>query len=119
MVQDLLAVTMEWPISELIKRPKIFKKATDELKRVIGREGGSRRRIKDEHHLPCMEAIFKETMRMHPAAPMLVPRQAHKHGKAAGTRILIDVWSIVRNRTSWHAPEEFRPERFIGIKKDV
>ncbi|KAM3380019.1 hypothetical protein P3S68_005592 [Capsicum galapagoense] len=42
--QDLLAggtessaVTVEWAISELLKKPEIFKKATEELDRVIGR----------------------------------------------------------------------------------
>nr|GMD38685.1 cytochrome P450 71A1-like [Ipomoea batatas] len=43
--QDLLAggtessaVTVEWAISELLKKPEIFKKATDELDRVIGQK---------------------------------------------------------------------------------
>nr|XP_010911364.2 cytochrome P450 71A1-like [Elaeis guineensis]XP_010932407.1 cytochrome P450 71A1 [Elaeis guineensis] len=117
------AMTVEWAISELLKRPEIFKKATEELDRVIGRHRWVEE--KELHHLPYIEAIIKETMRMHPVAPMLVPRQCREdcnvagYDIPAGTRVLVNVWTIGRDPTIWDAPEEFRPERFIGSTIDV
>ncbi|KAL6520788.1 hypothetical protein OROHE_016969 [Orobanche hederae] len=68
--QDLLAggtessaVTVEWAISELLKKPESFKKATEELDRVIGQHRWVKE--KDIPNLPFVEAIVKETMRLH------------------------------------------------------
>ncbi|KAK6911853.1 Cytochrome P450 [Dillenia turbinata] len=79
--QDLIAggtessaVTVEWAISELLRKPEVLRKATEELDRVIGRDRWVLE--KDIPHLPYIEAIVKETMRLHPVAPMLVPRMS-------------------------------------------
>ncbi|KAL7599331.1 trimethyltridecatetraene synthase [Lactuca sativa] len=128
--QDLLAggtessaVTVEWAIAELLKKPEIFQKAIEELDRVIGKDKWVSE--KDMPNLPYIEAIAKETMRLHPVAPMLVPRRARENCKVAGyditegTRVLVSVWSIGRDPKLWEKPEEFYPERFIGKEIDV
>ncbi|XP_059640780.1 trimethyltridecatetraene synthase-like [Cornus florida] len=128
--QDLLAggtessaVTVEWAISELLKKPEIFKKATEELDRVIGKERWVKE--KDMPSLPYIEAIIKETMRLHPVAPMLVPRLAREDCKVAGydiskgTQVLVNVWTIGRDPALWDNPNEFCPDRFIGKAIDV
>ncbi|XP_077230472.1 trimethyltridecatetraene synthase-like [Tasmannia lanceolata] len=128
--QDLIAggtessaVTVEWALSELLKQPHIFEKAMEELDKVIGKERWVEE--KDVPNLPYIEAIMKETMRMHPVAPMLVPRLSREdsvidgYDIPAGTRVLVNVWTIGRDPTIWDAPEEFRPERFIGSEIDV
>ncbi|KAM7476094.1 hypothetical protein LguiB_023337 [Lonicera macranthoides] len=128
--QDLLAggtessaVTVEWAISELLKKPEIIDKATEELDRVIGQK----RWVQEEDipNLPFIRAICKETMRLHPVAPMLVPRLAREDSKVAGydivkgTRVLVSVWTIGRDPALWDEPNEFIPERFIGKAMDV
>ncbi|WVZ65098.1 hypothetical protein U9M48_014519 [Paspalum notatum var. saurae] len=128
--QDLIAggtessaVTVEWAISELLKKPDVIAKATEELDRVIGR--GRWVTEKDIPSLPYVDAIVKETMRLHPVAPMLVPRLSREdttvagYDIPAGTRVLVSVWSIGRDPELWEAPEEFMPERFLGSKLDV
>jgi cytochrome P450 len=129
-MQDLIAggtessaVTVEWALSELLKKPEVFAKATEELDRVIGR--GRWVTEKDMPSLPYIDAIVKETMRLHPVAPMLVPRLSREdtsiggYDIPAGTRVLVSVWSIGRDPELWDAPEEFMPERFIGSRLDV
>jgi cytochrome P450 len=129
-VQDLIAggtessaVTVEWALSELLKKPEVFARATEELDRVVGR--GCWVTEKDIPSLPYMDAIVKETMRLHPVAPMLVPRLSREdtsiggYDIPAGTRVLVSVWSIGRDPELWDAPEEFMPERFIGSRLDV
>ncbi|RZR87799.1 hypothetical protein BHM03_00015287 [Ensete ventricosum] len=128
--QDLIAggtessaVTVEWGISELLLRPEVLEKATEELDRVVGR--GRWVEERDVPRLPYVEAIVKETMRLHPVAPMLVPRLSREHTTVDGydipaaTRVLVSVWAIGRDPSVWDAPEEFRPERFVGSQIDV
>ncbi|XP_054784677.1 trimethyltridecatetraene synthase-like [Prosopis cineraria] len=129
-VQELIAggtesstVTVEWAISELVRKPKIFKKATEELDRVIGRDRWVDE--KDMANLPYINAIAKETMRLHPVVPMLVPRLARDDVKIAGydipkgTQVLVNVWTIGRDPAIWENPNEFKPERFMGKNIDV
>ncbi|KAL6137419.1 hypothetical protein ACLB2K_062711 [Fragaria x ananassa] len=110
--QDLLAggtessaMTVEWGISEVLRKPEIFKKATEELDRVIGRERWVEE--KDIVNLPYIDAIAKETMRLHPVAPLL------------GTRVIVSIWAIGRDPKYWNNPLEYSPERFIGKDIDV
>ncbi|XVE50695.1 hypothetical protein DITRI_Ditri01bG0183900 [Diplodiscus trichospermus] len=128
--QDLIAggtessaVTVEWAISELLKKPEIFAKATEELDRVISRKRWVEE--KDIVNLPYIDSIAKETMRMHPVAPLLVPRLAREDCQIAGydipkdTRALVNIWTIGRDPTIWDKPDEFWPDRFIGKTIDV
>lgn len=117
------AVTVEWAISEMVRKPEIFEKATEELDRVIGKERWVEEN--DIPNLPYINAIAKETMRLHPVAPMLVPRQAREDAKIGdydvpkGTRVLVNTWTIQRDPSIWENPNEFCPERFIGKTIDV
>ncbi|XP_068660336.1 trimethyltridecatetraene synthase-like [Aristolochia californica] len=128
--QDLIAggtessaVTVEWAISELLKQPDMFEKAREELDRVIGKEKWVKE--KDVQKLPYIDAIMKETMRLHPVAPMLVPRvtivdtQIEGYDIPVGSRIFVNVWTIGRDPELWDSPDEFRPERFLGKAIDV
>ncbi|KAJ7951502.1 Cytochrome P450, partial [Quillaja saponaria] len=115
-------VNVEWAISELLKKPEIFKKVTDELDRVIGRERWVEE--KDIVNLPYLDAVIKESMRLHPAAPML-HRNAREDCKIAGydipkgTRVFVHVWGLGRDPKLWDNPNEFCPERFNGKAIDV
>ncbi|KAG8056890.1 hypothetical protein GUJ93_ZPchr0002g25436 [Zizania palustris] len=122
---DSSSVSVEWAISELLKNPRTLAKATEELDRVVGGD-----RLVTEADMPCLpyiEAVMKETMRMHPVAPMLAPHVAREDAFSvpggydipAGTRVLVNMWTIGRDPALWDSPEEFMPERFVGSKIDV
>ncbi|XP_021716536.1 cytochrome P450 71A1-like [Chenopodium quinoa] len=128
--QDLIAggtessaVTVEWAISELLKKPEVIAKATEELDRVIGKERWVKE--KDVPNLPYIRAIAKETMRLHPVAPMLVPRMAREHVKIKGYDIpkgcvvFVNTFTIQRDPEVYENPDEFLPERFLGNNIDV
>ncbi|XP_047067204.1 trimethyltridecatetraene synthase-like [Lolium rigidum] len=130
-IQDIIAggtessaVTMEWALSELLRRPDAAAAVTEELDRVVGR--GRWVEERDLEHLPYIDAVVKETMRLHPVGPLLVPHMAREHTVVAGydipagARVLVNVWAIARDPASWpDRPDEFRPERFIGSAVDV
>uniref|UniRef100_A0A452Z0X0 Cytochrome P450 71D7 n=1 Tax=Aegilops tauschii subsp. strangulata TaxID=200361 RepID=A0A452Z0X0_AEGTS len=65
-----------------------------------------------------IKAVILETMRLHPAAPLLLPREASEPCKILGydvpegTTMLVNAWAIGRDPRHWEDPEEFKPERF-------
>ncbi|KAF7814026.1 cytochrome P450 71A1-like [Senna tora] len=121
---DTSTVTLEWAISELLRKPEIIQEAREELDRVIGKERWVEEQ--DIPNLPYINAIVKETMRLHPVVPMLIPRQAREdcniggYDIPKGTQILVSTWTIGRDPSIWDNPDEFVPERFIiGKEKDI
>jgi len=130
-VQDLIAggtdssaVTIEWAISELLRKPEVLAKATEELDSVIGH--GRLVTEQDIPNLPYLEAIVKETMRLHPVTPLLAPRLSREDASTgsydipAGTLVFVNVWAIGRDPAVWGDDTEvFRPERFVGSGVDV
>ncbi|KAG9160616.1 hypothetical protein Leryth_019342 [Lithospermum erythrorhizon] len=124
LLQDLLAggtdssaSTIEWAIHELVRHPNILKGLRAELDTVIGHE----RWVEEDDYcnLPYLEAIIKETFRLHPLVPFLTPHLAIHDCNVSGyhipkgTIILINTWSIGKDPNSWKDPYEFNPERFL------
>ncbi|WVZ62457.1 hypothetical protein U9M48_012206, partial [Paspalum notatum var. saurae] len=101
---DTASATVEWAMSELLRSPDALTKATQELDRVVGDRHVTEGNISD---LPYLEAVVKETMRLHPATPMLAPRLSREDVSAGG----YDIPALDAG--------EFRPERFVGSSVDV
>ncbi|KAK7330300.1 hypothetical protein VNO77_24490 [Canavalia gladiata] len=122
---DTSSSTTEWAIAELIKNPNLMVKLQQELDSVVGRD-----RLVTEldlPHLPYLEAVVKETFRLHPSTPLSLPRVAAESCEIFGYHIpkgatlLVNVWAIARDPKEWPNPLEFKPERFLpgGEKADV
>ncbi|XP_015945945.1 flavonoid 3'-monooxygenase [Arachis duranensis] len=122
---DTSSSTTEWAIAELIRNPRIMGQVQKELDSVVGRE----RHVTEEDlpNLPYLQAVVKETFRLHPSTPLSLPRVAAKSCEIFGYHIpegatlLVNVWAIARDPKEWAEPLEFRPERFLkgGEKADV
>jgi len=111
------AIVIEWAMSEVLRNPTVLKKLQDELERVIGME-----RMVRESDLPSLvylQAVAKETLRLHPPAPLALPHLSMEdctvlgYEIPRGTRLLINLWAIGRNPNSWEDAESFKPERFM------
>lgn len=109
-------------MAELLKNPSSMAKARQELSQVIGSR--SELEESDIAQLKYLQAIVKEVFRLHPPAPFLLPRQAaattelRGYTVPKGTRVLVNVWAIGRDRELWSEPEEFMPERFMEKEVD-
>ncbi|TKY73318.1 Flavonoid 3'-monooxygenase [Spatholobus suberectus] len=122
---DTSSSTTEWAIAELIRNPRILAQVQQELDTVVGRD----RSVKEEDlpHLQYLQAVIKETFRLHPSTPLSLPRVAAESCEIFGYHIpkgatlLVNVWAIARDPKEWVDPLEFKPERFLpgGEKADV
>nr|BBD34742.1 putative cytochrome P450 [Eschscholzia californica subsp. californica] len=114
---DTTSVSLTWALSLLLNDKRVLKKAQDELDTKVGRDRGIE--DKDIKNLVYLQAIIKETLRMYPAAPLLIPHEAIEdcniggYQVKAGTRVLMNVWKLHRDPRVWSNPSEFRPERFL------
>ncbi|MED6123193.1 hypothetical protein PIB30_046809 [Stylosanthes scabra] len=112
---ETTSVTVEWAMSELMKNPVELKKVQEEVRRVVGKKSNVEdNKVKEMEYLKC---VVKETLRLHPPAPLLAPRVARSHVKLKGydipakTRLYVNAWAIQRDPQVWDNPEEFIPER--------
>ncbi|KAK9698657.1 hypothetical protein RND81_08G121400 [Saponaria officinalis] len=120
---DTTSSTLEWAMSELLHNKDKLKKAKLELDEIIGKGNP----VEESHieRLPYLQAIVKETFRLHPAVPFLVPRKADTNVTVFGytvpenAQILVNVWAIGRDPENWERPNSFEPERFVGSGVDV
>ncbi|KAK1306384.1 Cytochrome P450 93A2 [Acorus calamus] len=119
---DTTAASLEWALSELINNPSIQKKARQEIDSVIGI--GRLVEESDIPNLPYLQAIVKETLRLHPPAP-LATRIATQDAKILGhdvpahTFVFVNVWSINKDPNHWPDPLEFSPARFLNLAESL
>ncbi|XP_057770327.1 cytochrome P450 71D10-like [Salvia miltiorrhiza] len=119
---DTSANTVEWAMSELIKNPSELSKAQEEVRRVFDDKGYVDEDKFDE--LKYLKLIIKETMRLHPALPLLLPRMSSQRCEIngyeipAGTRVIVNAWALGRDPKYWKDAEKFIPERFEESSHD-
>ncbi|KAK2368218.1 geraniol 8-hydroxylase [Trifolium repens] len=115
---DTTSYTIERAMAELIYNPRVMSKAKEELEQIIGI--GNTVQESDVPKLPYLQAIVKETLRLHPSAPLLLPRKAkvdvilQGYIIPKGAQVLINKWAMGRNPKIWDNPTLFSPERFLG-----
>ena len=114
---------MIWTMTELIRNPNIMKKVQHEIRTTLG-DKKERLTADDLNHLHYLKHVIKETFRLHPAAPLLLPRETMSDIKIQGfdipkkSQMMINVYSIARDPKIWSNPDEFNPDRFIESSVD-
>ncbi|KAL5722183.1 hypothetical protein ACHQM5_005732 [Ranunculus cassubicifolius] len=121
---DTSSSTIEWALTELVTHPQVMKKLQEELVNIVGLN-----RTVEEADLPKLDylnMVVKETMRLHPVVPLLLPRESIEdiliggYHIAKSTRIIVNAWAIGRDPKTWsNNAEEFNPERFMNSNVDV
>lgn len=119
---DTSSAVVEWAMSEMVQNPKVMEQAQAEVRRVFGPKGHV-----DEtniHQLTYLKSVIKETIRLHPPAPLLIPRVNKKMCEINGyeipakTMVLINAYAIGRDPRYWSEAERFMPERFFESSVD-
>ncbi|XP_068647347.1 cytochrome P450 71A9-like [Aristolochia californica] len=114
---DTSSSLIVWAMTELMRNPSVMRKAQAELRRELGKK--ERVEESDLHGLEYLRNVIKETLRLHPPAPLSVPRETTEKFTIGGytipakTRVFVNVMAIGLDPKYWECPGEFRPERFF------
>ncbi|XP_052107574.1 cytochrome P450 71D9-like [Arachis duranensis] len=81
--------------------------------------------IVDLHNeLKYLKSVVKETLRLHPPAPLLIPRECREACEINGyhipvkSKVTVNAWAIGRDPNYYCEPERFYPERFTDSTID-
>ncbi|CAO2183945.1 unnamed protein product [Urochloa humidicola] len=119
---DTTITTVSWAITELMRNPSVLQKAQEEVWQAL--QGKSRVTEDDLANFRYLKLVIKETLRLHPAAPLLIPRERQEqceilgYDVPKGTYMFVNAWAIGRDPKYWDEPEAFKPERFEGVAFD-
>jgi cytochrome P450 len=124
---DTTAVSLSAILYQLLHNPRTMQKLRQEIKKAEkeGRCGNPEVKFKESQDLPYLQAVIKESLRMHPATGLplwrVVPSPGAEisgHYFPAGTTIGVNTWVAHNNPSIFPQPEEFRPERWTEASSE-
>lgn len=114
---ETISATMAWMALHLAAHPELWDSLVEEAKR------GDRvpETIDEARRYPFAEAVFRETVRMHPAfgaitRKAIAPFELHGRTIAEGTLVAVDLWGISHDEKVFPEPFEYRPARWLSRK---
>lgn len=115
---DTTAILTEWVMAELVLNPDVQANVRRELDLILGDET-----VKDADvaKLSYLQAVIKETLRLHLPGPLLSwarlsTSDVHlSNGMVvpANTTAMVNMWAITHDPNIWNEPLAFKPERFL------
>ncbi|GAY53378.1 hypothetical protein CUMW_148860, partial [Citrus unshiu] len=93
---DSTTTTLEWAMAELVKNPTSMKRAREEVRSVA--KGKLNINMKEIEKMEYLKCVVKETLRLHPPAPLLLPREIAESLKWRGydipskTRVIVNAY---------------------------
>ncbi|CAH9069860.1 unnamed protein product [Cuscuta europaea] len=127
---ETTATSATWAMSELIRNRRVMDKAQEEVRKTINGGKTAVTSFDDDEveKLTYLKLVIRETLRLHPPIPLLLPRESSEETVIGGftippkTRAIVNAWAIGRDPKVWEDPETFWPERFMnesGAAADV
>lgn len=119
---DTSATTVDWALAELVRNPALLEKAQAEVRGAFDVKG--RVDTVELAELKLLKMVIKETLRLHPPVPLLLPRECGEKCEINGyeipekTKVIINGWAINRDHKYWKDAETFDPERFRDSSVD-
>ncbi|XP_052138960.1 desmethyl-deoxy-podophyllotoxin synthase-like [Oryza glaberrima] len=115
---ETTSTTIIWAMSELVRTPHVMERAQSEIRQVLqGKTVVSEADI--EGRLHYLQLVIRETLRLHPPVPFLIPRlcseansKIMRYNIPQGAMVLVNISAIGRDEKIWKNANEFRPERF-------
>ncbi|KAL1555529.1 premnaspirodiene oxygenase-like [Salvia divinorum] len=108
---DTSASTIDWTLVELLRHPRVMAKVQAEVRQAMKENNG------ENSNMKYLKLVIKETLRLHPPAPMLPRACIDEHvidgyTIPAGSMVMVNIWAMQRDPMYWKDPERFEPERF-------
>ncbi|CAL9149842.1 cytochrome P450 78A6-like [Musa acuminata AAA Group] len=118
---DTVAVLIEWVLARLVIHREVQTRVQAELDALVGRDRAVTA-SEATGALPYLQAVIKETLRVHPPGPLLSwARMSTSDASVgggtvvpAGTTVMVNMWAIARDPTAWPDPLRFDPVRFLA-----
>uniref|UniRef100_A0A0E0IY79 Uncharacterized protein n=1 Tax=Oryza nivara TaxID=4536 RepID=A0A0E0IY79_ORYNI len=119
-----LASALNWGIAELMRDLRVMTKLQGEIRKAFHGKVAVGEDDIQAANLPYIRLFIKETLRLHPVVPLLVPRESidvcevNGYTIPARSCIVVNAWAIGRDPKYWDNPKKFKPERFEGNMVD-
>jgi cytochrome P450 len=119
---DTSTAIVIWAMTALMNNPRVMNKVQMEIRNSYKDKDFINE--DDIEKLPYLKLVVKETMRLFPPSPLLVPRETIENCNIDGyeikpkTLVYVNAWAIGRDPENWEDPEEFYPERFFTSSVD-
>ena len=113
---ETTSTTIDWAMVEMIRNASVFAKAQAEVREVFNRKETFDEN--DVEELKYLKLVIKETLRLHPPLPLMLPRECREETNINGytiplkSKVMVNVWAIGRDPKNWDDAESFKPERF-------
>jgi cytochrome P450 len=115
---ETTALALAWALIDILPRPDVLDRLTDELRHVTGGEPP------EAEHLPALsylDGATRESLRRSPVVPFVVrkttrPFAAGGHEYPAGVVLCPCSYLVQRREELYPDPDRFRPERFLERK---
>ncbi|XP_076955923.1 putative (S)-N-methylcoclaurine 3'-hydroxylase isozyme 2 [Bidens hawaiensis] len=110
-----------WAMSELLRHNEVKSKLEEELQKEIKSDEIN---VSQLSELTYLQSCIKETYRLHPSVPLLLPRVANETCEVMNytipknAMVFVNVWAMGRDPGLWHEPLRYMPERFTDSKLD-
>ncbi|XP_059289208.1 nicotine N-demethylase CYP82E3-like [Lycium ferocissimum] len=120
---DTTAVHLNWVMATLLNHRDVMKKVQEELDREVGRNRWVEE--SDIKNLVYFQAVVKETLRLYPPVPLLVPHKCVEdcvvqgYHITKGTRLWVNTTKLQRDPKIWSNPDTFDPGRFLTSQVGV
>jgi len=106
----------------MVLYPDVFKKARQEIDRVVGTERLPD--FDDREQLPYVDCILQEVYRWGDPSPLGLPHRLVSDDEyrgyriPAGSTVIANIWAMGRDERVYADPEVFRPERFENLDRE-
>jgi cytochrome P450 len=115
---ETTTAVLSWGLLELLRNPDVYERLRTEIG--VGTVGGEEPvGVEDLRKMPFLDAVIKETLRLHPAVSFLLrgvatPFEFEGYTIPAGWQVILPLCYTHRTAEYFADPERFDPARFLA-----
>jgi cytochrome P450 len=117
---ETTATALAWAVERILANPRVYERLRAEVRGVAGEGDPDPEKLAA---LPYLDATVKEVLRLRPVLPLVgrilkEPFTIGGYDLPAGSAVAPCIYLAQRDPDVYPEPDEFRPERFVGVQPD-